>query len=95
MSLVKGRDRISVSLDGETEIRVWNHATVTTCHYVNSANGYETPEVRVARGMGPDGASPPFITERLADVLRDEFGVNLDHREMEVIDVQSGDVEVL
>lgn len=95
MPQIEGRDRIRVVTESGNEIRVWNHATVTVSNYIDSVNGHETSEVRVSRGDDPHGPEPPFITKRLADVLCTEFGVDLDKRHMEVIDVQSGDVEVL
>ena len=89
-----GRDRILVEKDGE-EIDVFNHASVSTHHYVNSVNGYETFEPKVAKGDMGDGPKPEAVTPRLANVLRDEFHVDLEDQGIDVIDPESEEVDVL
>lgn len=88
-----GRDRIPVVKDGE-EIDVFNHVSVSTHHYINSINGYESFEPDVAKGDMGRGPQPEAVTPRVASLLRD-LGVDAESLGIEVIDPNSGGVEIL
>lgn len=89
-----GRDRITVEKDGE-RIDVFNHASISQHHYVNSVNGYETFEPSIAKGDMGDGPKPEAVTPRLATLLYDEFRVEVEQQGIDVIDPESEEVDVL
>ncbi|QLG47868.1 hypothetical protein [Natrinema halophilum] len=89
-----GRDRITVEKDGE-EVEVFNHASVSTHHYANSINGYDTFEPTVSKGDLGSGPKPEAVTPRLANVLRDEFHADVEDMGIDVIDPESEEVDVL
>lgn len=92
---MKGRDRITVEDENGEEIEVFNHASVVERHYVNSVNGYETFEPIVSEGNSMAGEKPDAITERLARVLYDEFGCEVEDLGIRVIDPEDENVNVL
>ena len=94
MPSLTGRDRITVERDGK-EIDVFNHVSVSTHHYVNSVNGYETFEPDVVKGDMGRGPQPDAVTPRVAKILRDEFHADVDDLGIEVIDPDSDEVRVL
>lgn len=87
------RERLTVIRDGE-EIEVFNHVTVTEQHYVNSVNGYESFAGPIDAGDGSIG-SPEAVTERVATLVRDEFGIDVEDHGIDVIDVESAEVDVV
>lgn len=88
-----GRDRITVEKDGE-EIDVFNHVSVENHHYVNSVNGYETFEPRIYDGDNPT-QPPEVITERVADLLWAEWGIEAEDHGIDVIDPSDEDATVV
>ncbi|WP_455448331.1 hypothetical protein [Natrinema thermotolerans] len=91
---LSGRDRIVVEKDGE-EIDVFNHVSVSTHHYVNSVNGYETFEPTVSKGDMGDGPKPEAVTPRIAEMLWHEFHAEVEDLGIDVIDPESEEVDVL
>lgn len=86
-----GRDRILVEKDGE-EIEIFNHVSVSTHHYVNSINGYETFEPTISKGDMGDGPKPEAVTPRVAEMLRHEFHAEVEDLGIDVIDPESEEV---
>jgi len=78
-------DIIHAVIDGK-EVKIYDHVSVSTHHYVNSVNGYETFEASIARGDIGRGPAPDYITERLGRLLHDEFGVEPEEKGIEVVD---------
>lgn len=72
-------------------VEVYNHATVTKSHYINSVNGYETHVIDLGQGDTRD-VVPEYVTERLARILRDDFGIDVDDRDIGVVNVTDDDV---
>lgn len=109
MSQVQGRDRITVAREVEDEeqadfeddgtyyeeFEVFNHVNVKTRHYVNSVNGHETFEPRI--GAGDMEQPPDFVTERIAEYLWTEWGIEVSELEagIQVIDVESDEFHVV
>ena len=89
-----GRDRITVCKDGE-EIEVFNHVSVSTHHYINSVNSYETFEPEIAKGDMGDGPQPEAVTERVAMLLDAEFHIDVRELGIDVIDPAAEGVEML
>lgn len=89
-----GRDRITVERDGE-ELEVFNNVSVTTYHYVNSVNGHERLDHRIAKGDMGDGPPPEAVTARVARILQDEWWIDPEIDGIEVIDVTDDDVGVI
>lgn len=82
--------------DGQAykEIRVYNHVNVETRHYVHSVNGHETFTPNI--GAGNRTSAPGYVTERIAEYLWLEWGIDLDKPEWDDIDViDPDDPEVL
>lgn len=81
------------------EIEVWNFLNVTMAHQVRGGNPtHETflGESRIEKGGGA-GGQPDYVTERVAEELWHEHGIDLPHDEfdIDVIDVESEDVNIL
>ena len=93
-SQITGRDRLTVEHDGE-EIEVFNHVSVAQYHYVNSVNGYETFEPDISKGDMGGGPSPEYVTERVAELLYHEFGIEVEQHGIEAIDLDADEVTVL
>lgn len=91
---VTGKDRIPVEIDDE-QIDVYNHVSVSTHHYVNSINGYETFDGTVAAGDDSHNAPPEAVTDRLAHLLDDEFDINVREQGITVVDLESDEVTLL
>lgn len=91
---ITGRDRLTVERDGD-RIELYNHVSVAMHHYVNSVNGYETFEPEVSKGDMGGGPQPEAVTERVAAVLSHEFGIDTEDHGIEVVDVESDEVDVL
>ncbi|ELZ04960.1 hypothetical protein [Natrialba asiatica] len=89
-----GRGRITVERDGE-EIEVFNHVSVSTHHYVNSVNGYESFEADISKGDMGGGPEPNVVTERVAQLVFAEFNIDVGNRDIKVIDPESDEVSVL
>jgi hypothetical protein len=80
--------------DYET-IEVFDHVTVTQQHYINSVNGYETFTGKIAGGDDPSLDEPEAVTERVANLLWHEFGIDgLPSMGIRVVDIESDDVWV-
>lgn len=80
--------------DYET-LEVFDHVTVTQQHYVNSVNGYETFTGKIAGGDDPHLDEPEAVTERVANLLWHEFGIDgLPSMGIRVVDIESDDVWV-
>ncbi len=86
-------DRLTVYRDGE-EIEVFNWVTVEDAARVRGYNPtVEHFEPRIRRG---DGHQPPkAVTKWVAEELEDEYYIDPEEYGIEVIDVDSGDVEVM
>ena len=84
----------TVIRDGE-EITVYDHVSVSTKHYVNSVNGYETFEPDVVKGDMGVGPQPEAVTERVARLLWDEWGIEVEDLGIEAIDTSDDEVDVL
>lgn len=91
-----GRDQLTVVVDGE-EVEVWNSVSVSTHHFVNSVNGYETFEPSIAMGDMGVGPAPEAVTERVADLLRSEWHIDVEDLDddIRVIDPDDEEVDVL
>jgi hypothetical protein len=89
-----GKDRILVERQGE-EVEVFNHENVSTHHYVNSINGYESFEGDVYPGDYPAGEPPEAVTPRVTRLLYDEFGIDVASLGIETIDPNDPEVVVL
>lgn len=88
------RDVVVVeNADGE-QVEVFNHVSVVERHYVNAVNGYETFDPIVSKGDGMS-EKPDAVTPRVARLLYDEFGADVDELEIEVIDPEDEEVTVL
>lgn len=87
-------DRIHVLRDGE-ELEVFNHVSISQHHYVNSVNGHETFEPDIVKGDLGRGPPPEYVTERIADVLWHEFGIEVEQHDIEVVDIDSDEVELI
>lgn len=87
-------ERATVVRDDE-EIEVFDHVSVSTKHYVNSVNGYETFEPDIAKGDMGVGPQPEAVTERVADLLWSEFSIEVEDLGIEVIDPEDDDVQML
>jgi len=83
----------TVMEDGD-EIEVFDHVSVSTKHYVNSVNSYETFEPDVVKGDMGRGPQPEAVTERVAELLFAEFHIEVEELGIEVIDPQSDEVQV-
>lgn len=80
--------------DYET-LEVFDHVTVTQQHYINSVNGYETFTGKIAGGDDPSLDEPEAVTERVANLLWHEFGIDgLPSMGIRVVDIESDDVWV-
>lgn len=80
--------------DYET-LEVFDHVTVIQQHYVNSVNGYETFTGKIAGGDDPHLDEPEAVTERVANLLWHEFGIDgLPSMGIRVVDIESDDVWV-
>lgn len=86
-------DRYTVLVDDE-EMEVFNHVTIAQEHYVNSVNGYRTFDGPIKAGDGGIG-EPDAVTERVATLLSDEFGIDVEDRGIEVVEIDSDEVDVL
>lgn len=86
------RDRIHVVRDG-TEIEVYGHVTVSVLNYVRSGSR----EIHVETIEAGDGGvnKPEAVTAELAETLRDEFGISVEDRGIQVVDVRSDEVDIL
>lgn len=60
------------------EVEVFDHVTVVQESYINSRNGHETFTGKIARGDDSSLPEPDAITERVAEVLWHEFGVDVE-----------------
>lgn len=87
-------ERATVIRDGE-EIEVFDHVSVSTNHYVNSVNGFETFEPDIAKGDMGVGPQPEAVTERVANLLQAEWRIDVDDLDIEVININDDDVQVL
>jgi hypothetical protein len=76
------------------ELEVFDHVTVMRQTYVNSVNGYETYVGKIAGGDDPHLDKPEAVTERVADLLWHEFGIDgeLEERGIRVVDMSSENV---
>lgn len=85
-----------IELDGQLyeELQVFNHVSVSENHYVNSVNGYETFEPDIAEGDMGRGPAPDYVTERVADLLWNEFSIDLEDHDIEAIDLASDEVKL-
>lgn len=92
---MKGRDRITVEDGDGEEVVVFNHASVVERHYVNSVNGYESFEPVIGKGDSMAGEKPEAVTKRLARLLYDEFGCEVEELGIRVIDPEDENVNVL
>ena len=111
MSQVQGRDRITVAREVEDEDRadweddgtfyeeleVFNHVSVETRHYVNSVNGHETFDPIISAGDSPDMSAPDYVTERIAEYLWAEWGIEVSELDVgiQVINVESDEFHVV
>lgn len=89
--MTTGRELVMARVDGE-RVDVYNHANVSTKHFVNAVGGHETfdPEVTTDNGEQPDA-----VTRRLADYLWFEFDIDVEDLGIEVVDLEDDGVVVL
>lgn len=87
-----GQDRITVERDGE-EIEVFNHVSVINRHYINSVNGHESFAPIITSGDSDERVD--VVTERVADYLWHEWGIEAEKQGIEVIDPEDEEVTVL
>lgn len=86
------KDWEDVEEDDVETYEVFDHVSIIMEHYINSVNGYETYPEKVAAGDNPLNEKPEAITERVADMLWHEFGLEPETRDIEVINMDSDDV---
>jgi len=91
---VTGRDVLTVERDGE-QIEVYNHVSVSRHYYVNSVNDYEEFKASLSKGDMSEGSEPEAVTDRLARLLWGEFGITVEDRGIDVIDLADDEVTVL
>ena len=86
------RDRITVERDGE-RLDVFNWANVTEHKTIWGGAQVETRRGDV--GAGDSSAQPDAVTQWLADDLWSECLIDVEERGIEVVDVESEEVDVL
>lgn len=91
MAHTTGRDKIEVEINDERKT-VWNAVSVLADNKINSVNGYETFYGPIHVGDGSLDMTPDAVTKRVARILDDEFGIRVEERGIEVIDVEEADV---
>ncbi len=91
MSL-KHRDRITVHRDGE-EIDVFNWVNLKQPAVVRGAGTIEKFDADIGAGDSP--ATPDYVTEWVAEELWHEFSIDVEDYGIEVVDVESDEVDVL
>jgi len=87
------RDRIGVYRDGE-ELEVFNWVNIKQPSVVRGGN----PLVRkfdAEIGAGDMARTPEAVTTWVADELRREFHIDPEDHGIEVVDVESDDVDIL
>ena len=92
MNDLRMRDRIAVERDGE-RIDVFNWANVTERKTPRGGVSVETHRGDV--GAGDSSAPPDAVTHWLADDLFHECSIDVEDRGIEVVDVESEEVDVL
>lgn len=78
-------------------VEVFDHVTVVQESYVNSVNGHKTFTIKIAGGDSKNLSQPEAVTERVANYILDEFGIDLktsDRFDIRVVDVKSDNVWV-
>ncbi|OLZ39110.1 hypothetical protein A6E15_19290 [Natrinema saccharevitans] len=87
------QERLTVERDGE-ELEVFNWVNITQHSTVRGHNPLvQTDAVEI--GAGDASFSPDAVTAWVADELRDEFQVDPEDHGIEVVDVESDEVNVL
>jgi len=98
MSSKTRRERLTVEYDDE-EVEVANSARVTEQkeHHVVAAREHETFEAPNSPRIVVDGfgGKPEYATEQLAQYLWDQFSIDLNEHDIEVVDIDSDEVTVL
>lgn len=87
------RERIEVGVDGE-EIVVWNWVSVVQPAHVRGHNPV-VEKFDATIGAGDMDEPPEAVTEEVAEELYDEFSIDVEDHDIEVIDVHSDEVSVL
>jgi len=91
--MLQHRDRITVRRDGE-EVEVFNWVNITQPTVVRGGN--PTVEKFDAQiGAGDSARTPGAVTEWVAEELWHELSIDVADHGIEVIDVESDDVDVL
>lgn len=81
--------------DYET-VEVFDHVSVRQSHYVNSVNGCVSRVVMIASGDHVSHDKPEAVTQRVANVLSCELGIDgLASMGIRVVDIESDDVQVI
>lgn len=86
-------DRLTVLRDGE-EIEVFNWVNINQPAIVRASNPVvETFDADIGAGDSP--RKPDAVSKWLADELRDEFNIDPEDHDIEVVDVESEEVDVV
>jgi hypothetical protein len=86
-------ERIEAVIDGE-EVTIWNWVNVLQPAHVRGHN--PTVEKFDARiGAGDMQEPPEYVTERVAEELWHEFGVEAENHGFEVVDPTSDEVQLV
>jgi len=98
MSSRTRRERFTAEYDGE-KVEIANSVRITEQkeHHVVAAREHETFEAPNSPRIVVDGfgGRPEYVTEQLAQYLWDQFGIDLDEHDIEVVDIDSDEVTVL
>jgi len=90
-----GQDVLYVELPNGEEVEVFNHVSVSQHFYVNSINGYDEFQADISPGDAPSPMTPDYVTQRLATLLYDEFGIEMNDYGIQPIDVDDEEITVL
>jgi len=91
--MLQHRDRITVHRDGE-EVEVFNWVNIKQPAVVRGGNPV-VEKFDAEIGAGDSSRTPEAVTEWVAEELWHEFGIEVADHGIEVIDVESDDVDVL
>jgi len=91
--MLQHRDRITVHRDGE-EVEVFNWVNIKQPAVVRGGNPV-VEKFDAEIGAGDMSRTPDAVTEWVAEELWREFSIDVTDHGIEVIDVESDDVDVL
>lgn len=89
---VQHHDRITVAKDDE-EIEVFNWVNISQPAIVRGIGDIEKfhPDI----GAGDSSMKPDAVTTWVAEELWHEFGIEMENYDIEVIDVESDEIQIL